>query len=214
MNPSILRVGFRSGLIACIATLAFYVVQTLQIIGLLLYPWDEILIYGFSFCITIPFLMEMLALHYSVDIQKKYWSHLALLCTAIYVVFVSANYIVQLATVIPYTLQGKGAEIELLRQTPHSMFWDFDAAGYIFMGLATLFSIPLFENKGFQKWVKYSLVAHSAVTPLICFVYFHPVFNNHLLLLATPWAITAPLFMLLIAIDFKKNRTRQNSLKS
>jgi hypothetical protein len=211
MNANVYKIGFGSGLVASIATLAFYIVQIFQVIGILLYPWDEILIYGFSFCITIPFFIEMLALHHITVSQQKFWSHGALLCTVIYVIFVSANYIVQLATVIPYTLNGNASKIELLRQTPHSMFWDFDAAGYIFMGIATLFAIPLFSRNGFQKWARYSLVAHTAVTPLIMFVYFYPNFSNQLLVLATPWAITAPMFMLLIALYFKKTGNRFHS---
>lgn len=205
MNKTIYRIGFWSGLIAFVATLAFYIVQMLQVLGAISYPWDEISIYGFSFCITIPFMIEMLALHYIVPSDKKFWSHGALMCTVIYVVFVTANYIVQLATVIPMTLQGTANDIQLLKQTPHSMFWDFDAAGYIFMGLATLFAAPVFIKRGFQKWVRYALLAHALVTPLIAFVYFYPNFSNKLLLLATPWAITAPLFMLLLAIFFRKS---------
>lgn len=204
MNKSIYRIGYWSGLIAFAATIAFYIVQMLQVLGLLFYPWDEILIYGFSLCITIPFMVEMLALHHTIPTEKKFWTHAALLCTVIYVVFVTSNYVVQLATVIPMTLKGNAGEIRLLMQTPHSMFWDFDAAGYIFMGLATLFAVPVFRKQGFQKWVRYSLLAHAFVTPLIAFVYFYPNFSNNLLLLATPWAITAPLFMLLLAIHFQK----------
>ena len=62
----------------------------------------------------------------------------------------------------------------------------------------------VFIRQGFQKWVRYACLAHALVTPLIAFVYFYPHFSNNLLLVATPWAITAPLFMLLIAIYFKK----------
>ncbi len=205
MNKRINKIGFWSGIIAFAATFAFYIVQMLQVLGVLGYPWDEILIYGFSLCITIPFMIEILALHYVVPTEKKFWSHGALICTVIYVVFVTANYVVQLATVIPMTLNGAADGIQLLRQTPHSLFWDFDAAGYIFMGIATLFAAPIFVKEGFQKWVRYSFLAHAAVTPLIAFVYFYPNFSNNLLLLATPWAITAPLFMLLLALFFKKN---------
>ena len=205
MNNKIYRIGYWSGITSFSATLAFYIVQMLQIWGILSFPWDEILIYGFSLCITIPFLIEMLALHYVVPENKKFWSHGALLCTVIYVVFVTANYVVQLATVIPMTIQGNASDIQLLRQTPHSLFWDFDAAGYIFMGMATFFAAPVYAKQGFQKWVRYSLLAHAAVTPLIAFVYFYPNFSNSLLMLATPWAITAPLFMLLLAFYFKKS---------
>lgn len=125
--------------------------------------------------------------------------------TAIDVAFVTANYVVQLATVIPLTLRGAGDEIQILKQTPHSLFWDFDALGYIFMGLATLFAVPLFEKQGFQKWVRGAFLAHSLVTPLIAFVYFYPHFSEKLLLIGIPWAITAPASMGLLALKFKRD---------
>jgi hypothetical protein len=205
MNKTVHKVGFWSGLIAFASTVAFTVAQMLQLLGVLSYPLDEILIYGFSLCIVVPFLLEMLALHYIAPTEKKFWSHAALIFTVLYVAFVTANYVVQLATVIPMTLQGASDEILILRQTPHSLFWDFDAIGYIFMGFATLFAVPIFQKQGFQRWVRYSFWLHSLVTPLIVFVYFYPNFSQQLLLLGMPWAITAPLSMLLLAIMFKKD---------
>ncbi|MEJ0101982.1 MAG: hypothetical protein WDO19_05215 [Bacteroidota bacterium] len=83
------------------------------------------MIFGFSLCIVIPFLLEMLALHYAAPAVKKFWSHAALIFTMLYVVFVTANYVVQLATVIPMTLKGREDEIRILSQTPHSLFWGF-----------------------------------------------------------------------------------------
>jgi hypothetical protein len=205
MNKTIYRVGFWTGIIAFAATLAFFIAQILQTLKVFNYPWDEISIYGFSLCITIPFLLEMLALHYTVPTEKKYWSHAALIFTSFYVVFVTANYVVQLATVIPMTLKGNAEGIGILIQTPHSLFWNFDAIGYIFMGLATLFAVPAFERTGFQKWVRLVFLIHALVTPLIAFVYFYPVFSDKLLLIGLPWGITAPAAMLVLAIMFKKN---------
>src|SRR6266536_1741871 len=157
MNKTISKVGFWSGLIAFISTLAFCVVQILQIIGILSYPLDEILIYGTSLCIVIPFVLEILALHYITADEKKFWSHAALIFSIIYAVFVTANYVVQLATVIPMSLKDASDEIRILRQTPHSLFWDFDALGYIFMGLATLIAVPVFEKHGFERSVGISI---------------------------------------------------------
>lgn len=204
MNTMICKYGFWSGLIAFAATVAFVIVQLLQIAGAFSFPFDEILIYGTSLCIVIPFVLVMLAFHYTTPTEKKYWSHAALVFTILYAVFVTANYVVQLATVIPMKLKGNMEAVRILDQTPHSMFWNFDALGYIFMGLATLIAIPVFEKSGFQKWVRISFIANALVTPLISFVYFYPGFSNQLLLLGFPWAITAPLFMLLLAIMFKK----------
>jgi hypothetical protein len=207
MKRTIHKIGFWSGLIAFGSTIAFGVAQLLQLVDVFQYPLDEILIYIFSLGIVIPLLIEMLALHHVADDDKKFWSHTALIFTVIYAIFVTANYVVQLATVIPMTLNGDGDKITILKQSPHSLFWDFDAIGYICMGLATLFAAPLFEGSGFQKWVKYSLLANALVTPLIGFVYFYPTFSERLLLLGIPWVITAPLFMLLLALNFKKNLT-------
>ena len=186
------------------SAVAFFIVQALQLLGVLTYPWDQIFIYGFSLCIVIPFMLAMLALHYITAPVKRFWSHSAVIFTVMYVIFVTANYVVQLATVIPMTVKGSADEIRILTQTPHSLFWDFDAIGYICMGLATLFAVPVLKKQGPQKWVRYSFLVHSFVTPLIAFVYFYPTFSDKLLLLALPWAITAPVAMLLQALMFRK----------
>jgi len=205
MQHSINTIGFWSGLLAFLATIFYCIVQLLQLYGVFTYPTDERLIYGTSLGIVIPFTLQMLALHYIAPGNKKYWSHAALLFTVLYAVFVTANYVVQLATVIPLTLKGHLAEVRVLQQTPHSMFWNFDALGYIFMGLATLIAIPVFEKQGFQKWVRRAFIAHALVTPMISVVYFYPTYSYTLLLLGFPWAITAPLFMLMLALYFRKN---------
>ena len=205
MNKTIYKIGFWSGLIAFITTTAYVIVQLLQLARVFIFPVDEVLIYGTSLCIVIPFVFEILALHYVTADAKKFWSHAALIFAILYAVFVTANYVVQLATVIPMKLKGDAAEIRLLEQTPHSLFWDFDALGYIFMGLATLIAIPVFEKHGFQKWVRISFIANALATPLITIVYFYPEFSEKVLVLGFPWGITAPLSMLLLALMFKKN---------
>jgi hypothetical protein len=205
MNKAINSVGFWAGILAFCATVAYCVVQLLQLYGVFSFPIDEILIYSTSLCIVIPFLVEILALHHITPGSRKFWSHAAVIFTTLYAVFVTANYVVQLATVIPQTMQGKLDQVRILQQLPHSMFWNFDALGYIFMGLASFAAIPVFEKKGFQKWVRLSLIANATVTPLISIVYFYPTYSYHLLILGFPWAVTAPLFMLMIALWFRKN---------
>jgi heme/copper-type cytochrome/quinol oxidase subunit 4 len=175
-------------------------VQILQLIGVLRFPADEILIYGTSLCIVVPFILEMLAFHHLTTPDKQFWTHAALIFTIVYAVFVTANYVVQLATVIPAQIRGVSDAIRILEQTPHSLFWDYDAVGYISMGLASLLAVPAVDNVGFERWVRFSLVANAAVTPLISIVYFYPTFSTKLLFLGFPWAITAPLFMLMLAI--------------
>jgi hypothetical protein len=204
MNNSINQVGFWSGIIAFAATVTYCVVQVLQLYGMLIFPADERLIYGTSLCIVIPFVIEILALHYITPDHKKFWSHGALIFTIMYAVFVTPNYVVQLATVIPNALRGSLDEVRILQQTPHSLFWNYDAIGYICMGIATFFAIPVFDSKGFQKWIRIAFIANSLTTVLISIVYFYPGYTPVMLILGFPWAITAPLSMLLLALWFKK----------
>jgi heme/copper-type cytochrome/quinol oxidase subunit 4 len=207
---SIAKVGYIAGLAAFASCAAFVLVQMLQLGGVLVFPLDEVLIYGTSLCIVVPFVIEMLAFHYITPSDRQFWTHASLIFTVIYAVFVTANYSVQLATVIPLTIRGQAESIRILEQTPHSVFWDYDAVGYLCMGIATLLSIPALTNGGFERWVRISFIAHALVTPLIAVVYFYPTYSEGLLLLGFPWAITAPIFMLLLAIMLRR-KSRESS---
>ncbi len=189
MFRTIYSTGFWCALAAGISTIAYVCVQLMQVLSLFHFPADEILIYSSSLCIAFPFLLMMIALHYSVQPHRKFWTHIALCCTILYVFFVVANYVVQLATVIPMKRKGLISEVHILEQTPHSMFWNFDALGYILMGLAAAFASLAFENQGFHKKVKFAMIFHALTTPLISIVYFAPNYNNSLLLLGYPWAV-------------------------
>ena len=204
MAGSIGEVGYRAGLAAFAAAVAYDVVQIAQVGGLLRFPLDEILIYGTALCIVVPFVLEMVALQHVVPHDKRFWTHAALAFTIVYAVFVTANYVVQLSTVIPAKLAGRLDAVRVLDQTPHSLFWDFDAIGYISMGLVSLLAVPAFENAGFERWVRVSLIANALVTPLISVVYFYPTYSTTLLFLGFPWAITAPWFMLMVAIAMRR----------
>jgi hypothetical protein len=76
------------------------------------------------------------------------------------------------------------------------------------MGLATLVAVPALGSVGFERWVRLSLIANALVTPLICIVYFYPRYSPKLLVLGFPWAITAPLFMLMLAIMLRSRQSR------
>lgn len=191
------EVGYRFGIAAFAFALAYDVVQILQVIGLLAFPLDEILIYGTSLGIVAPFVLAVLAFHHLTPRDRKFWSHGAVVFAIIYAVFVTANYVVQLATVVPARMRGE--DPGLLAQTPHSLFWDFDAIGYIAMGITTLLALPALNRVGVEKWARVALIANVCVTPLISIVYFYPTYSTRLLFLGFPWAVTAPLAMWMLA---------------
>lgn len=204
MEKHIARLGFYASITSFIAAVGFSIAQILQVLGILKFPFDAIFIYGFSLFIATPFILSILALHYSVQNEKKIWTHAALIFAVIYTIFVTLNYVVQLTTVIPMTLKGTLGQNSLLDQTPHSLFWDVDALGYIFMGLSTLFASFVFVFHGREKWLKIFLLINALITPIIALVYFYPTFSYTLLMLASPWIITVPGSLLLLTLFFKR----------
>jgi len=200
------RIGFRAGLAAFTATIAYDVAQVLQVVGVLHFPLDEILIFGASLGIVIPFTLEMLALHYSRPADSRFWTHAGLLFTTMYAVFGAANYVTQLTTVIPAKRRGAADTIRVLEQTPHSLLWDFDAMAYIAMGIAILLIIPTLTDNRAERRVRMASIAHVGATVLAGVVYFSPTYSYKLLLLGFPWGITAPLFMLLLAVALRESR--------
>jgi len=204
MNKNIAKLGYYSSLVAFLAAGGYCIVQILQVIDVIHYPLDSILILGFSQCIAPPFLLAILALHYRAPNERKIWSHAAIIFAVMYVTYVTLNYAVQLGAVLPYANPNP-----VLDQTPHSLFWTVDALGYICMGISTFFASFVFSTTESEKWVKWFFVANGFVVPLISIVYFYPHYSTALLLLGIPWSITAPGSMLLLAIFFMKQSQKQ-----
>jgi hypothetical protein len=121
----------------------------------------------------------------------------------VYAIFGTANYVIQLTTVIPAKLRGAADTVRVLDQTPHSLFWDFDAVAYIATGLTTLVIIPALRTSGIERRVRIACVANVGATVFAGIVYFYPTYSEELLLLGFPWAVTAPAFMLLLAIALR-----------
>ena len=197
------RIGFRAGVAAFGATLAYVIVQLLQVVGVLRFPLDEILIFGTSLCIVLPFVLEMVALHYSSPGDKRFWTHAALVFTTMYAVFATANYVIQLTTVIPAKLRGAADSVRVLEQTPHSLCWDCDAIAYISMGIAALAVIPALGDSAIERRVRIACIANAVATVLSGIVYFYPTYSSTLLLLGSPWGVTAPLFMLFLGLALR-----------
>lgn len=204
MNRNISLLGYYSALVAFIAAAGYCVAQILQVLGLITFPLDAILIYGFSLGIAIPFMLGLLALHYTVPDDKKIWSHAALLLGILYAVYATFVYVVQLGVAIPKTIRGEDASIQVIVLTEHSMFWVLDALTYLCLGLSTFIGAFAFSKTGLQRRTRGFFLANAILTPVVALVYFYPHFSIPLLMLASPWVITAPGSMLLLALYFKK----------
>jgi hypothetical protein len=202
------QLGFYSSLFAFFAAAGYCIAQLLQVFKVVRFPVDAYLIYGFSLGIAAPYLVAVVALHYLLPPWRHLWSQLGVVFAVMYVTYVNLNYVVQLTTVVPAALHGSLNEIRVLDQTPHSLFWDIDALGYICMGISTFFLVFAFTHE--QKWLRRFLFANGMMVPVISFVYFYRDFSTTILFIGLPWIITAPGSLLLLATffwsDVKDNR--------
>ena len=214
-RTDIAKVGVWSALVALAGAVGYIVSVPLQVLDVVSPLQDSIIAFASSLIIATPFLLAMLALHYVVPEEKRFWTHAAVLMAVIYATYNTLNYVVQLATVLPagYTWtfedqQGTVGPLSLLNQTPHSLFWDIDGLGYIFLNLATLLAVPALEKSGAQRWVRRFFLANGLITPLFAIAYFYPTFSVPILMIGgAPWAITVPGCLLSLALFF--HRTSQ-----
>jgi hypothetical protein len=201
------KIGSLAAMAACVSTVLYGVAQLLQIVHVLRPPLDGILIFGFSLCIVVPFLIAVLAFHHSAQAERKFWSGAAMIFTIMYGTYVTLNYTVQLFTVIPAVAQGRHEQVRMLDQSPHSLAWDLDALGYICMGIATLCGSFAFDTQGVGKYAKAFFLANACMTPIIAAIYFYPTFSIPLLLLGSPWIVTASGSMFCLAIYLRRQCT-------
>ncbi len=210
MKDTLLKIGFWSALLAFAGAVGYMVSAFLQVLNAVGPLEDSIIAFGASLLMPVPVLLAMLALHALVPPEKKFWTSAAVAFAIIYTTYNTLNYVVQLATVIPagYTWTfanpaGTPGPLAILNQTPHSLFWDVDALGYIFLSLATLFAFPIFEKRGLQNWVRGFFLANALIIPLFGIAYFYPGYSVGQLLFGLPWGITVPGSLLLLALYFR-----------
>ncbi len=210
MKKTLLTIGFWSAVVAFLGAVGYMLSAALQVFNLLGPLEDSILAFATSLMMPVPVLLAMLVLHSLMTDEKKFWTSAAVAFAIIYTTYNTLNYVVQLATVIPagYTWTfanpaGTPGPLAILNQTPHSLFWDVDALGYIFLSLATLFAFPIFEKRGLQNWVRGFFLANALIIPLFGIAYFYPGYSVGQLLFGLPWGITVPGSLLLLALYFR-----------
>jgi hypothetical protein len=211
---SVAKVGFWSALAAFVTAAGYGVAQIGQLAGTLVFPWDELAIFGFSLLIPVPFVLSMVALHHSVRDDARIFTHAAVALAVIYATLVVIVYPTQLAVVIPAKLAGAAPKVEPLLVTQGTFMWVVDGAGYVLMGLATLFAALALGGDPSSRWLRRFLLANALLDPVIIAIYAFP----SLLLVGSLWLVTAPGSMLLLAIYFRKRRvaipTRERAISA
>lgn len=214
MNPATPKLGCYASIAAFIAIVTYGIVQSIQVFGYIQYPLADILIYASSLCIAVPFLLALLALDDTIEARRRLWSRGALIFAVMYVVYAALMYTVQLSVVIPRSGESTaGGVIGVLSVSPQSLFWDIDALAYIAMGIATAFAAFALPPTGSAPWPRRFLLANGVMTPVIAFIYFYPHFSTAVLLIGSPWLITASGSMLALAVYFGGGRPSDASVR-
>jgi hypothetical protein len=211
-HASIRAAGFWAAVLALVGAIGYILSVPLQIMSMLSPTQDAVLAFASSLAIAPSFLVAVVALHYTVLPEKRFWTHVAVQLATIYATLACINYVVQLATVLPagYSWSvtdqaGTPGPISLLNQTPHSLMWDLDGLAYIFLNLATLFAARAFARHGPERVIRRVFLANAAITPLFAIGYFWPHFSVPMLLLGgIPWSITVPASMLALSMYFRR----------
>jgi hypothetical protein len=211
-QAAIRAAGFWAAAVALVGAIGYILSVPLQIMSMLSPTQDAVVAFVSSLAIAPSFLVAVVALHYTVPPEKRFWTHVAVQLASIYATLACVNYVVQLTTVLPggyswsFTNQaGTPGPLSVLNQTPHSLMWDLDGLAYIFLNLSTLFAAKAFERDGPQRVIRRVLLANASITPLFAIAYFWPGFSVPMLLLGgIPWSITVPGSMLALSRYFRR----------
>jgi hypothetical protein len=211
-QAAIRAAGFWAAVVALVGAIGYILSVPLQIMSMLSPTQDAVVAFASSLAIAPSFLVAVVALHYTVVPEKRFWTHVAVQLATIYATLACVNYVVQLATVLPagyswtFTDQaGTPGPLSVLNQTPHSLMWDLDGLAYIFLNLSTLFAARAFERRGPQRVIRRAFLANASITPLFAIAYFWPRFSVPILLLGgIPWSITVSASMLALSMYFRR----------
>ena len=195
--------GFWAAIVTFAAASGYGVVQIMQVTGLLKFPLDEILIFGFSIFIATPFVIAITALHYAVPADKRVYTHTAAMLAAMYATLVSLVYMTELFVTVPARMHGGAAQVAAITLSEHSFFWAIDALGYVLMSIAALLAAGALGWRGQQGRLKLFLVLHGLQAPVIVLILWRP----DLLLWGSGWIVTGPGMMLLMAAYFVRTKT-------
>ncbi len=103
-----------------------------------------------GFLLVPIFITLMVCIHYNSKKEIKLFSLLSVQFATMYGILISFNYYLQLA-LIPNNSSG----LELfVMSNPNSMMWVIEVLGYFFMGLSTLFMVPVLGSTLLERLIK------------------------------------------------------------
>ena len=159
-----------------------------------------------SLILAPTFVVMMLCIHHYASEDKKLLSQLGLFFALICASILSIHYYIQLTVVQQGLLSNQTAGLWLFATpNPHSLFWTFAALGYGFMGIALLFTAPIFKEKS-ERNIKLLFTANGVIG--ISFLIGNAVGLFMVNILASfLWGVLFLIAAVLVAKMFKKAQT-------
>jgi len=152
MNKTTKRIGFWASLVTAVSIVVSFIPP------LVLKAGSADIQFYFVPALTMinGFLIVIICVHSLAPADKKIFSRLAMAFGIIFAAIGSINYGFQLTFMRQAIIQGNEQVIALLSSTnPYSVFWVMEMLAYTFMGVASLFMLPLFTAKKDRllKWL-------------------------------------------------------------
>ena len=213
VSPSVRTVGFWSAVLATVFSITYGVGQIAEWLGWLgsqggpessSTPLGIVVLLTPSLFLGSSFLVLVVSVHEASSLDRKIWSHAAVVFATAYAVLISINYFVQLTWVGPRLAAGRIQGMEPFLFVPFDSFlYAVDILGYSFMSVATLFAARVFTGKGLERVVRWFLIANGLLLPFIAL----QMYVHWLIWIAALWAVTFPGSTWSLAILFRRART-------
>lgn len=210
IEPSTKAVGFWSAAFATAFSLIYVAAQLAEWAGLLgseggpesgSTPLGLALLLTPSLLLGSSFLVLVVSIHQFAPLDRRIWSHVAVVFATAYAVLISVVYFVQLTLVAPRLARGQIEGIEAFLFVPFDSFlYAVDILGYSFMSLSTLFAARVFTGDRLRCMVRWFLTANGLLLPFIAL----QMYMHSLIWVASLWAVTFPGSTLMLAILFRR----------
>lgn len=195
--------GRWAAIAALAASIGYGIPQLLQIAGILVDPWDRILIFTPSLLLAPAFVLTMVAVHVTTPVSRQIWSLAGLTLAIMYAVMVSIVYVTQLGVIIPHDLRGDGDRYSVLACCGKGQFMTgVDLLGYTLMSASTLLAAPACVRTGSARVVRVWFFANGLLMPFLVLQLVWP----SLIYVGALWLVTFPASMFVLARAFHQSK--------
>lgn len=158
---------------------------------------------GASLLLAISFIVLMVSISDYAPPDKRVWSQVGLSLAIVYATLLIWNYYLQLTVVRRYPQLYEWLTMDF---TPDTAFWSLETIGYTLMGLAGLFTLPIFNAGRIELAIRWCFAINAVFTVVGNIGYTLSGNPLHVLVLASlgVWVITFPLATALLAVMFKR----------